>query len=240
MQWVNNETGRIQDLPGLRKLAPDARIHTDGAQGFFRQSATVDELGVDAATLTAHKSFGPLGVGVLYLRTGVVLDPLCTGGPQERRLRPGTENLTAIHGIGALARLARTEELWPRDTLVRLRDALWAEIEAIPGLELVTDMANSFPNVLAVTLDDLDADTVLMRLGMAGVAASSGSACSAGTHKASTVLRAMGVPDRRIRGALRFSFTANNTVDELAMAGRTLGTVVAELRRHRHTGGSSS
>lgn len=235
VQWVNNETGVIQPLTELSRTlhAQGAIVHTDGAQGFFRNSATVDELGVDAATLTAHKSFGPVGVGVLYLRRGTILDPVYRGGPQERSLRPGTENLLAIHGLGVLASVARDEELWPLQQLRTLRERLLDSIRAIAGLSVLTPLDHSFPNVISCSVEDLDSDTMLFRLDRVGVAASSGSACSAGTGVPSSVLKAMGVEDARLSGAIRFSFTPATSGEELDQAGAAFRGVVEGLRRER-------
>ncbi len=235
LQWINNETGRFQPLAALVQSYQRLgyRVHSDGAQGFFRVPVSISELGLDAATITAHKSFGPLGIGALYLRRGALLDPILRGGPQERRVRPGTENLLGIVGIGELARLSGEEELWPRDQLKKKSELFREALSSIEGCFPTLPVDQTYPSVVHVTFDDLDADTLLWKLDMSGVCASSGSACSAGTGKPSRVLQAMGLPDRRIRGALRFSFTPWTTAEELNNAAKTLHTIVRQLRSQR-------
>ncbi|MFN0057286.1 MAG: cysteine desulfurase family protein [Planctomycetota bacterium] len=233
VQWVNSETGVVQDLERIASVARARRqlFHTDGAQAFFRLPTRMAALGVDAATITAHKSFGPQGVGVLYLRRGIVLEPLCVGGPQERRVRPGTENVLAIHGMGVLAKLARSEELWPLDELRVKRAEFWSELATIERITRITPEAGSFPGVLCVALPDLSADVVLSRLDQLGIAASSGSACAAGGQEPSHVLKAMGLPEDLQRGALRFSFGGEISREQLRTAAARTSQVVRDLRR---------
>ncbi|MFQ5653403.1 MAG: cysteine desulfurase family protein [Planctomycetota bacterium] len=235
IQWVNNETGVIQDLPRWCRHFQErgAVVHTDGAQGFFRLPHTIGELGVDAATVTAHKSFGPVGVGALYLRRGLIVDPVFCGGPQERKVRPGTENILAIHGMGVLADIAGRRRLWPEEAMRRKSRRLRDLLSALPGIRILTPQEGSFPNTISVAFADLEAETLLVRLDMEGIAASSGSACSSGAREPSHVLRAMGVPDREIRGAVRLSSGPETTVEMLEQATARLGAIVGELRRRR-------
>lgn len=240
IQWVNNETGVIQDLPALSEAA-HARgvlLHTDGAQGFFRIKQDIPELGVDLATITAHKSFGPLGVGALYARRGTLLEALFRGGPQERSVRPGTENLASVHGLGVLADLAKSEDLWPHERLESRRAAFLHELQDLDGLRLNPPERESsnvrgapcFPGTISLSFDDLHAETLLVLLDREGVGASSGSACASGEERPSHVLRAMGVEDRRVRGTLRFSFGPSVPEEDLCYAARALGRVVTKLR----------
>ena len=239
IQWVNNETGVIQDLDRWREAvhARGALLHTDGAQGFFRLPDPVLSRGIDAATITAHKSFGPLGVGVLYLRRGGVVNPLLAGGPQERQVRPGTENLPAIHGLGVLAELAAAADLWPREGLVAAARRFRGWVGEIPGVRFVTPDVTpdggAFPNTLSLTLEGLDAATVLVRLDLAGISASSGSACSSGAREPSRVLAAMGVPDAELRGALRFSWGPDTPLADLEHTAHRLARIVRDLSRRR-------
>jgi len=232
LQWVNNETGTIQELREWAEWfrSRGAIVHTDGAQGFFRLPAGPAELGVDAATITAHKSFGPAGVGALWVRRGIVLDPILRGGSQEKKLRPGTENLLAIVGFGALAERALAGPLWDLASLAERAAGFRGALRRIPGLTIVSPETGSFPACVAVAFDDLIAETLLVRLDLEGIAASSGSACSSGARQPSSVLAAMGVPDRAIRGALRFSFGPSTTAEELAFAADRLAAIAADLR----------
>lgn len=234
LQWVNNETGRVQDLAphvATWRARGASTVHTDGAQGFFRLSTRLADLGVDAATLTAHKSFGPTGVGVLFLRRGTVLDPIQQGGSQERSLRPGTENVAAIHGLGVLARLAQHEELWPLDQLADARDSFREALSAVDPLRFLVAADDAFPSVVTVSLPDLPSEAVLAALDRVHVAASNGSACASGSRRPSEGLRALGLEDPWLGGVIRFSFGPSHTSADLTEVARRFRAVVAELRR---------
>ncbi len=235
LQWINNETGTIQLLRDWVDWfhQQGAVVHTDGAQGFFRLPDKVPELGVDAATITAHKSFGPTGVGALWVRRGLVLDPILRGGPQERKVRPGTENLLAIVGIGALAELCQRESLWKLSELSRKAEEFRTRLSSIPGLRVISPIDDHYPNCISVALGDLVAETILVRLDLEGIAASSGSACSSGAREPSHVLAAMGVPEAEIQGALRFSLGPQNSEAELSFVVDRLRAIVEELRGRR-------
>jgi len=235
LQWVNNETGTVQLLRDWVDWfhQQGALVHTDGAQGFFRLPVKVSELGVDAATITAHKSFGPTGVGALWVRRGVVLDPILRGGPQERKVRPGTENLLAIVGMGALAEICQRSPLWELGDLTRKAEEFRSQLSSIPGLRGISPISHHFPNCISVTLQDLVAETVLVRLDLEGIAASSGSACSSGAREPSHVLAAMGVPEAEIQGALRFSLGPQSSDAELSFVVDRLRVISEELRGRR-------
>ncbi len=235
IQWANNETGTIQDVEAWCEAAHErgALFHTDGAQGFFRIPEPILLDGIDSATLTAHKSFGPVGVGVLYLRRGTVVEPILCGGPQEKQVRPGTENLVAIHGLGVLAEIAGSSRLWPWEELIPRKRLLRDRIERIPGARIITPDENALPNTLLATFAGLEAETLLVRLDLAGIAVSSGSACSSGAREPSHVLKAMGIPDREIRGAVRISFGPATSAPDLERAASALEWIVAELSRPR-------
>ena len=235
LQWINNEVGTIQDLREWAEWFREqgAMVHTDGAQGFFRLPDRIPDLGVDAATITAHKSFGPTGIGALWVRRGKILDPILRGGPQEKKVRPGTENLLAIIGFAALAQIFQESPLWDLELLATRAKTFRANLGTIEGLRVVSPALRSFPGCVSITVDDLIAETVLVRLDLAGIAASSGSACSSGAREPSHVLAAMGVPDRAIRGAIRFSAGPMTTAEELARVAETLAGIVADLRNRR-------
>lgn len=235
LQWINNETGHEQPIPKLTEAwqARGFLVHTDGAQAFFRVPTSLRDLGVDAATITAHKSFGPAGVGALFLRRGVTLSPILHGGPQERLLRPGTENLVAIHGLGALAEVATEEELWPRRRLEELQQVFRSELSRVEGLEFVGDATETFPSVCMVTLPDLPAEAVLVQLDRMGVAASSGAACASGSRRPSRVLQALGVADPHLSGPIRFSFGPSFTAEDLQEVARRFSQGVDSLRSSR-------
>ena len=235
LQWVNNEVGTIQDLPRWSRWFREcgATVHTDGAQGFFRLPETIPELEVDLATITAHKSFGPVGVGALWVRRGAILDPILKGGPQEKKVRPGTENLLAIVGFAELARIAQEAPLWDLASLREKAAGFRSGLASIEGLRVISPEEGSYPSCVSVTIDELIAETVLVRLDLAGIAASSGSACSSGAREPSHVLAAMAVPDAAIRGAIRFSFGPSTSADDLARVVNELRAIVDDLRQRR-------
>lgn len=232
LQWVNNETGTIQELRDWVDWFHErgALVHTDGAQGFFRLPETIPDLDVDLATVTAHKSFGPVGVGALWVRRGIVLDPILLGGPQEKKVRPGTESLLSIVGFGALAERG---PLWDLEALSARAATFRERLAEIDGLRIVSPVEGGFPGCVTVTLADRIAETVLVRLDLEGIAASSGSACSSGAREPSHVLKAMGVPDAEIRGALRFSLGPTTTDEDLEYVAGRLAAIHGELGRHR-------
>lgn len=232
IQWINNETGVVQDLATLSRAvkARGAIVHTDGSQGFLRVPCSMADLGVDSATISAHKALGPGGIGALYLKRGVLADPVLLGGAQERRVRPGTENVLGACGLGRLAALASGEGLWDWDRIAELRAGFVAQLLAIPGAELNAPSEITLANTVSLALDGLHAETVLAHLDRAGVAASSGSACARGESRPSHVLKAMSRPDTAIRGTLRFSFGPGTSGDDLVTAATTLRRIVETLR----------
>lgn len=232
IQWVNNETGIVQDLPTLAQEAHSrgAILHTDGAQGFFRILDTIPDLGVDAASITAHKSFGPPGVGALWIRKGLLIDPLLLGGPQEKKVRPGTENLLAIHGIGLLADLVRKTPLWDLDDLKAARQSLLAGLQGAGSFTVIEHQPQDWPGCINIGFDDLHAETLLVRLDMAGICASSGSACSSGARELSHVLDAMQVDHHTIRGSVRISIGPDHPPEQLFQIGQQIASIAGELR----------
>ncbi len=233
IQWVNNETGITQDISALATRIHDGggRLHIDGAQGFFRLDPTLAELGVDSASITAHKSFGPIGVGALWVRSGMLVEPVIRGGPQEKKIRPGTENLPAIRGLGLLAEIAGRTPLWDLDQLRDSRAALVANLESVPDTRIVEHQPQDWPGCLHIGFLGIHAETLLVRLDMAGISASSGSACSSGAREPSHVLAAMGVEHEWIRGSIRLSLGPTCSVDRMASVGSQLARIVSELRQ---------
>ncbi|MGE3165310.1 MAG: cysteine desulfurase family protein [Planctomycetota bacterium] len=232
IQWVNNETGVLQDLAALAQgaRASGAIVHTDGAQGFFRLPLRIHELGVDAASISSHKALGPVGIGALYVRRGLLVDPVLLGGAQERGVRPGTENVVGACGLGRLAQLVTENSPWDWPRLTSLRDGFVDELTRIDGLELNAPTELTLPNTVSVAVHGLHAETILLHLDREGVAASSGSACARGDTRPSHVLKAMNRPDSAIRSTLRLSFGPSSTREDLARAAAALRRVVRSLR----------
>jgi cysteine sulfinate desulfinase/cysteine desulfurase-like protein len=214
---ANNETGSIQPIVELANIARERGVlfHTDGVQVIGKIPIDVEELGVDLLTMSGHKFHGPKGVGALYVRKGVMLDALVSGGHQEMGLRAGTENVTGIVGFGKAAELA-VDHL-PQMSYVReLRDRLERGIrELIPDVKLNSHRKQRLPNTLNLTLPGVRGESLVLALDQKGVAISSGSACRAGQPEPSHALMAMGLSEEEAHCAVRFSLGIENTADEI-------------------------
>ena len=223
---ANNEVGTIQPLREIAAIAHarGALLHTDAVQTFGQLPVHVGALGVDLLTVSAHKIYGPKGAGALYVRAGVAMQPWLHGGGQERERRAGTENVAAVAGFGEAVRLLLPEREAESARLAALRDGLLADLRRrIPGLVLNGPPTERLPNHLSVAFPGLDAETLLLALDRAGIAASSGSACTSGSIEPSHVLQAMDLPDAVVRSTVRLtlgrgtdSYQLNRTADILA------------------------
>jgi len=210
---ANNETGVIQDVARLARLAQaaGARFHCDAVQAAGKIPVDYHALGVDTLSLSAHKLYGPKGVGALLRRKHLDLQPQLHGGGHEQGLRGGTENTAAIVGFGQAAEMAgrALEERSAR--LQALRDELQAGLMAMPGVRVFAADAERIPNTLQFTLPGYDGEGLLMALDRQGIAVSSGSACAAGSGEPSHVLTAMGVDPVEAKGAVRVSLGKDNS-----------------------------
>lgn len=207
LQAANNETGVVQPVAAAAELAHEhgAFVHTDAVQAAGRLPLSFDELRVDTMSLSAHKLGGPKGVGALILRDGLEIAPLVAGGGQERRRRAGTENVPGIAGFGAAAAAAK-RDLAEMDRIAALRDRLEHEALAVaPGAVVIGAGTQRLPNTTCLALPGMAAETLVIRLDLAGIAVSAGAACSSGKVGASTVLAAMGLPVDLARSAIRVS-----------------------------------
>jgi cysteine desulfurase len=216
---AQNETGAIMPIPRMVAAARRHGIvtHTDAAQAVGKIDVDVDTLGVDLLSIAGHKFYGPKGVGALYVRRGTALEPVLLGASQERGLRPGTENVAGIVGLGAACDLAQSRLVAEAVRINGLREQLWHGLaERIPGLVRHTPVENSLPNTLAVSFPDVFGSDVL---GLAtDLAASTGSACHAGQTTPSAVLIAMGVKPAVAMGAVRLSLGRDNTSEDTTAA----------------------
>ncbi len=229
---ANNEVGTIQPVAEIAALARARRalVHTDAVQTVGKIPVSVRALGVDLLSLSAHKFGGPKGVGALWIRRGVRLAPILTGGRPERNRRAGTENVPAIAGLGAAAGVARSK-LAGAPAIAALRDRLEQAILAgVPGTALNGAPDRRVPNTTNISFDGIEAESLLIGLDLEGVAVSTGSACSSGTLEASHVLRAMGLPASRTRNSLRFSLGAETTAADVDFVAGVLPALVARLR----------
>jgi cysteine desulfurase len=230
---ANNETGVIQPIEEISELARrhGVLIHTDAVQSVGKIPVNVRELGVDLLSMSGHKIHGPKGVGVLYLRKGIKLVPFMTGGSHERKRRAGTENVPAIAGLGAAARLARERLPEMQRRIGALRDRLENQILTRIAGTRVNGQALRLPNITNLSFEGLDGEGAVIALDLEGVAVSTGSACSSGALDPSHVLMAMGLRPDVVQGSLRFSLCYHNTDDEIDRAFQILESVVQRLRK---------
>lgn len=233
LMYANNEIGTIQPLQQVAAMARELGItvHTDAVQAAGALPLDVAALGVDLLTLSAHKFYGPKGIGVLYARAGTPLVWQQHGGGQENTRRGGTENVPSIVGMAAALALAYAELDERCAGLVTLRDRLIDQLlERIPHSRLNGDAQRRLPNNVNVSFAGVTGEILLQSLDMAGIAASSGSACSTGSTEPSHVLMALGLDTDTARGSLRLTLGKDNTVEEIDRAVTTIVDTVARIR----------
>jgi cysteine desulfurase len=231
--WANNETGVVFPIAQLAALAhaAGALFHTDAVQAAGKVPVNVAAAGVDMASLSAHKFHGPKGIGALSVRKGVKFQPLLRGGRQERGRRAGTENVPAIAGFGKAAELALQALGSAMPAVEALRNTLADLLVArIDGALVLGVGAPRVPNTLDIAFEGIESDSMLLRLDQAGIAASSGSACSSGSMEPSHVLRAMKVPFGFIHGAVRLSLSRETTAAQIDYAASVLPKIIGKLR----------
>ena len=230
---ANNEIGTIQPITELARAAHDrgALFHTDAVQSAGKIPVNVKTLGVDMLSMSAHKFYGPKGVGALWIRRGLRVLPLLTGGRQERSRRAGTENVTGIVGMGVAARIAAGKMADEGRRLAALRDRLEAGILlAVPGTAVNGSPEMRVPNTTNISFDRVEAESLLIALDLQGIAVSTGSACSSGTLEPSHVLKAMGFSAHRAQNSIRFSLGTSNTDAEIDRVIAVLPGIVDKLR----------
>jgi cysteine desulfurase len=234
VMWVNNEIGVIQPVKEIAGRCQDAGIifHTDAVQAFGKVPVSVKELSCTLLTISGHKIGGPKGIGALIVRDRKAIEAIIHGGGQQFGIRPGTENVAGAVALGRAAELAATEQAEHAGRLGALRDELAGRLKAlVPELVVNAEDTARAPHLLSVSVDGADSEALLMHLDLAGVAASSGSACSTGAVEPSHVLVAMGVPRERALGAIRFSFGRESTIADVDRAAEVMPQVVAKVRR---------
>ncbi|KAA3610162.1 MAG: cysteine desulfurase [Calditrichaeota bacterium] len=220
MMHINNETGSIFPIKEIGEVCKqkDILFHCDAVQAFAKMYLNVQELNVDLMSFSAHKIYGPKGVGGLFIRDGVLLEALSFGGGQEANKRPGTENLTGIIGFGKAVELMENHITEWREVKLIQKYFESELLSKIPGLKVNGDSANRSPYISNLSFVDFDNQSTLLKLDMAGISASVGSACSSGSIKQSQVLRGMNLPDAIINSAIRFSFGRFTTKQEIEQA----------------------
>jgi len=230
---ANNEIGTIQQIADLSSTVRTRGIafHTDAVQAAGMVSLNVDRLGVDMLTLSAHKIYGPKGVGLLYVRRGTPLEPLLHGGGQERQRRAGTENVVGMVGMAVALALAEQEREAEVIRIGALRDRLLGGVLArVPGAHLTGHPTQRLPGHASFYLEGVSGESVLVQLDMLGVACSSGSACHAGSTDPSHVLTAIGLPDRLARNGLRMTLGRSTTDTDVDFVVQHLPEIVQRLQ----------
>jgi len=233
VMYANNEIGTVQDIAAISRIAKaaGAYMHTDAVQAAGKIPVSVDALGVDYLTMSAHKIYGPKGVGALYVRKGAPLEPLIRGGHQERGLRAGTYNNGGILGCGKAAEIAlRDLDSFAAETRrlrVLLRDGL---LERVPNAKVNGHPRDVLPNTLNVSFPGAEGEAILLSLDIMGIAASTGSACASGSLDPSHVLMATGVGPELAHGSIRFSLGRFTTEEEIRYVIDTVPPIIARLR----------
>ena len=237
IMYANNEVGTIEPIAEMARRVkarqPHAVFHTDAVQGVGALDINLDRLGVDMLSIAAHKLHGPKGVGVLYVRARTPFQPQQLGGSQEKNRRAGTEDVAGAVGLATAMRLAY-EELDPRGARIRsLRDRLLTELpQLVPGTHVTgsSDPEARLPNNFSCCFEHVEGEAVLLQLDLAGIAASSGSACTSGSLEPSHVLKAMGIPTDLARGSLRLTVGKDTTQEEIDRLLAVLPGIVQRLR----------
>ncbi len=231
---ANNEVGTINPIRELAEFAKAHGIlfHTDAVQTFGKLDIDVRELPVSLLSLSAHKIYGPKGVGVLYIRRGVKINPLLHGGKQERERRAGTENVAALVGLGQAIELRKNEHAHEWQRLRALSQFFIARVMALyPTARLNGDAQNRLPGVVNLSFPGQDSLALLMSLDLEGIAVSNGSACSSGSVEPSHVLRAMNLSPERVNSAIRFSLGKYTNEAEIETTLQALERILAKRAR---------
>lgn len=230
---ANNEIGTIQPVDEVVKAAKSVGAYamTDAVQAVGALDISVDKTGVDMLSLSAHKFYGPKGVGLLYVKTGVKIDPLVDGGEQERKKRGGTTNVAGVVGMSVALKRAIDDRETNSAKILALRERFVDEVLSdISGVKLNGDREKRLPLNADFSFEGVNGEALLYNLDLAGIAASNGSACSSGTVEPSHVLSAIGLSAKEASSSVRFTFGKNNTAEEVDFAAKTLKTCVERLR----------
>lgn len=234
MMYANNEVGTVLPVKECAGIAEKRGIlfHTDAVQACGHIPVDVREAGIDLLSASAHKFHGPKGVGFLYIKKDAELGPLLYGGGQERGLRSGTENVAGIVGMGVAARRMAEHLNENRERIGQLAEHMRKRLrEEIPGIVFNGHPQSRLPGIVSVCIPPVEGESVLIQLDLAGICASSGSACTAGSREPSHVLTAMGRTWEEAKGSLRFSLSEENTLEEIDETVEALKKIVVGMRR---------
>ena len=229
---ANNETGVIFPFEAVGEIvkAKGIPFHVDAVQAVGKIPLNMKNSPVDLLTISGHKFYAPKGVGALYVKRGITFRPFIVGGHQERDRRAGTENVASIIGMGEAAELARKNLEEDTKQVQALRDRLEKSLASTVGCRVNGHRERRLPNTLNVSFEFLEGEAVLVLLDEFGICASTGSACTAGSVEPSHVLRAMGIPPTWIQGAVRFSLSRYNTVEEVDFVNEKMPGIVQRLQ----------
>jgi cysteine desulfurase len=230
---ANNETGVLQPVEEIASFTKSRGIafHVDAAQSVGKLQCSLADMTIDYMTIVAHKFYGPKGIGALYIRSGSLLKPLLFGGGHEKGLRPGTENVAGIVGLGKACQIAKRDIKLRVSHTLRLRELLFEDLKAlVPGLRLNGHKSRRLPNTLNLEIPGVSSHLLTERLAQ-DVAISTGSACHAGEQTPSRVLIAMGLSQEEALSSIRLSVGKDNTEEEIRSAASIIGTAVTALRQ---------
>lgn len=230
---VNNEVGTIQNIKAIAKIAHDYGIifHTDAVQAIGNVKIDVQDMEIDALTISAHKIYGPKGIGCLYLKNGIRIEPLIVGGSQEREKRGGTVNVPLVAGFGKACEVAVRDMLINQQKLRNIREYFVRNLnEKIEYITINGHPQQKINGILNVSFDMVDNESLLMLLDMDGVAVSIASACTSGSNEQSHVLKAMGLENSVVQSSLRISFGKNISKSDVDYAVDVISKAVAKLR----------
>jgi len=230
---ANNETGTIQDIAALAAIARERKclFHTDAVQSTGKIKVDVKQMDVDMASITAHKIYGPKGIGAIYIRAGVKLSPLIYGGAHEKKRRPGTENVAAAVGFAKTLEIARRRQETDHANMSKLADYfIDSVIASVPDVVLNGPRESRIPQTMNLSFKGVEGESIVLALDLKGIACSSGSACTSGATEPSHVLKAMGVDAILAQGAIRFSIGRSTTKEQLDYVLSVLPEVIGRLR----------
>ncbi|WP_028549803.1 cysteine desulfurase family protein [Paenibacillus sp. UNC451MF] len=235
VMYANNEVGTIQPITEIGTIARNLGIyfHVDAVQALGNIRMDLSGMPVDFMSFSAHKVNGPKGIGALYISKQAKLEPLLHGGNQERKRRPGTENVAAIAGFSKAVQILNSEMYEKQQKLEKLHNEMISRLKDLLGKEQAIvngHPTERVPHILNVSFPGVSTETMLMNLDLEGVAAASGSACTSGSLEVSHVLKAMELPEERMTSAIRFSFGRGNTLEQIEMAAQKIATIVKRVR----------
>jgi cysteine desulfurase len=233
IMFGNNEVGTVQKISEIAKICNERKIpfHTDAVQAVGKIPINVKELGIDLLSISSHKLHGPKGIGALYIKNGIKIDPVILGGGQEHGLRSGTENVANIVGFGKACEIAKNNLNDNVEYVTALRDMLIEKVlNEIPEVTLNGDPTSRLPNNAHFTFLGVNGEDLIIKLDEYGIAASTGSACSVNTQRASHVLQAMGFSHEQITGSLRLTMGVFNNEKDIEQTVTSLKKIVEELR----------